>query len=287
MRETTLMKFYHIYTKGLEDKVIFREIQDYIVGMNYVAIAQYKTKITILAFVLMSNHFHFAVQASEEDAIAFINLYKRLISVYIRNKYGDSAYLRRMVTSCDQVQTSDDGLRRLIAYILDNPVKAGINCVAFAYPWGSASCYFSAREPQSISLSSLNVRARKSLLHSHVELPESYRISADGYVLPSSYIDFSFVENHYGKPRNLEYFLSVSASSRKVRRDAIMFSDEILTKALKELLENKYGVKSISDLDIELVCNLVRELRLHFNASAKQLARITGLQLRDTLKFLS
>ena len=94
------MKFYHIYTKGLEDKVIFREIQDYIVGMNYVAIAQYKTKITILAFVLMSNHFHFAVQASEEDAIAFINLYKRLISVYIRNKQIIKWFVRKFLSLC-------------------------------------------------------------------------------------------------------------------------------------------------------------------------------------------
>jgi hypothetical protein len=40
-------------------------------------------------------------------------------------------------------------------------------------------------------------------------------------------------------------------------------------------------------LDNDLMCNLVRELRSHFNASAKQVARITGLQLKDTLKFLS
>lgn len=281
------MKFYHVYTKGLEDKVIFRDMTDYIVGMNYVAIAQFKTKITILAFVLMSNHFHFAIHASEADARAFINLYKRLISVYVMNKYGDAAYLRRIITNCDQVQVYDDGLKRLIAYILDNPVKAGVNCVAFAYPWGSASCYFAAQESKSVNFSSLSVRSRKKLLHSHVELPDTYKLSPDGYVLPSSYIDVEFVENHFGKPRNLEYFLGISASSRKVKRDAIMFSDEILYKALKELLENKYGVSTISDLDNDLMCNLVRELRSHFNASAKQVARITGLQLKDTLKFLS
>ena len=94
------MQFYHIYTKGLEDRIIFRDLQDFIVGMNYVAIAQYKTKIKILAFVLMSNHFHFAVQATEAVARAFINMFKKLLSAYIQRRYMQSGYL--ILRRCDR-----------------------------------------------------------------------------------------------------------------------------------------------------------------------------------------
>ena len=32
-----MKRYYHVYTKGLEQDVIFRERADYIVGMNYLA----------------------------------------------------------------------------------------------------------------------------------------------------------------------------------------------------------------------------------------------------------
>lgn len=281
------MQFYHIYTKGLEDRIIFRDLQDFIVGMNYVAIAQYKTKIKILAFVLMSNHFHFAVQATEAVARAFINMFKKLLSAYIQRRYMQSGYLRRVITSCDMVLTSDDGLKRLIAYILDNPVRAGVNCVAFAYPWGSAACYFSDNEPSSVSVATLNARIRKTLFRSHVVLPDSYRLGTQGYILPSSYIDVKFVETLFGRPKSLEYYLSISASSRKAKRDSVMFSDEVVSMAMHELLTNKYGIDSVCKLDPELQKSIVRELRTHFNASSKQIARLTGLPLKDAIAYLS
>ena len=281
------MQFYHIYTKGLEDRIIFRDLQDFIVGMNYVAIAQYKTKIKILAFVLMSNHFHFAVQATEAVARAFINMFKKLLSAYIQRRYMQSAYLRRVITSCDMVLTSDDGLKRLIAYILDNPVRAGVNYVAFAYPWGSAACYFSDNESSSVSVATLNARIRKTLFRSHVVLPDSYRLGTQGYILPSSYIDVKFVETLFGRPKSLEYYLSISASSRKAKRDSVMFSDEVVSMAMHELLTNKYGIDSVCKLDPELQKSIVRELRTHFNASSKQIARLTGLPLKDAIAYLS
>ena len=280
------MHFYHVYTKGLEDRLIFRSVEDFIVGMNYVAVSHFKVKVKLLAFVLMSNHFHFVIMGSEEQVWRFINLYKRLVSVYIMNKYDNAAFLRRTVTDCDKVAVKDDGLRRLIAYVLDNPVNAGVNRVAFAYHWGSAACYFSDNEATSVPISSLTIRVQRNILHSNVLLPETYLLGPDGYILPKSYVDVQFVENHFGRPKSLEYFLSVSASSRKVRKDMVMFSDDIIRLAMNELLVNKYGVNSFRDLDFDLQVNLIRELRSHFNVSAKQIARITGFNLIDSVKIL-
>ena len=81
-------RFYHIYTKGLEDMVIFLDREDYIAGMNYIAICVHLTSIDLLAFVLMSNHFHFVTKSGHDDAVRFINLFKQLIASYLRNKYG-------------------------------------------------------------------------------------------------------------------------------------------------------------------------------------------------------
>ena len=280
------MRFYHVYTKGLEDRLIFRTTDDFVAGMNYVAIVHFKVRVKLLAFVLMSNHVHFAIGGSEEDVWKFINLYKRLISVYITNKYHDAAFLRRIVTNCDEVSVKDDGLKRLIAYILDNPVNAGVNRVAFAYHWGSATCYFSNKPDKATSISSLSIRAQRHILHSNVMLPDTYLLGPEGYILPHSYVDVQFVENHFGRPKSLEYFLSVSASSRKLRKDVVMFSDDIIRQAMDELLINKYGVPSFHNLEFDLQVNLIRELRSHFNVSAKQIARLTGFKLKDSVKIL-
>lgn len=65
-----------------------------------------------------------------------------------------------------------------------------------------------------------------------------------------------------------------------------MFSDDIIRQAMNELLINKYGVPSFHNLEFDLQVNLIRELRSHFNVSAKQIARLTGFKLKDSVKIL-
>ena len=70
------MRYYHVYTKGLDSDIIFRDDEDYIAGMNIVAITHFKGSVKILAFVLMSNHFHFVIYGNRVSVIQFINIYK-------------------------------------------------------------------------------------------------------------------------------------------------------------------------------------------------------------------
>ena len=62
------MKFFHVYTRGLEDDVIFRDRGDYVAGMNYVPVSIKLSEVHALAFVLMSNHFHFILGGTKESA---------------------------------------------------------------------------------------------------------------------------------------------------------------------------------------------------------------------------
>ena len=120
-------RFHHVYIKGLENNIIFREREDFIAGMNYVAISTFSTCISMLAFTLMSNHFHFVVYGTAQEAKGFIDLYKNLIGRYVRNKYGTEQLLRRVSTGCKTIEQSNDALKSIIAYVLRNHIKAGIN----------------------------------------------------------------------------------------------------------------------------------------------------------------
>ena len=281
------MKYYHVYTKGLEKGIIFRNRDDYVAGMNLVAVSHFKTGVRILAFVLMSNHFHFVIYGRKSDVVRFINLYKTILSRYILHRYGESAFLNGVETSCDEIDLSDEGLKKVIAYVLDNPVKAGIGCLASNYEWGSGSCYFSGSVDKSlgIPLCKLSTRNSRKILHSGVLMPSMYRLNDKGYVAPSSYVDAGLVENIFGRAKSFEYFLATSASSRQSRKDVLMFSDAFVSAALDEILRTKYGAP-IDQLDEGMLKSLLLDLRKHFNASAKQRSRVTGLSLKFVLSAL-
>ena len=200
-----MKQYYHIYTKGLEDDVIFRDRKDYIVGMNYVPASGLQARLYILAFVLMSNHFHFVVYAERAEAEKFIYIYKRLVGRYIASKYN-VRILHKVKTSCLDVLENDEGLKRLIAYVLNNPVKAGVNCVPQNYEWGSGRCYFSNMEKSGRPVSSLGVRESNILFKSKVTFPSDYVLNDSGYIEPSSYIYVERVEQVFRYANRLNIF---------------------------------------------------------------------------------
>ena len=286
-------QYYHVYTKGLEDDVIFRDRSDYVVGMNYVAVALKVAGVDLLVFVLMSNHFHFLVYADRLSALKFIDTYKRVISRYIRNTYGVSKLLRTIETSCSEVDMNDEAIKRLIAYILNNPVKAGVNCFPQNYEWGSGKCYFSNIDytKDSRPLSELGTRERRRLLHSRAILDDNYMINSQGYVEPESYVRKDLVEKIFRSAKSFEYFLSIS--SRNLRSDSsedskqVVFSDTLVLSGVNEILEKRYESLDVSELSELNRSKLILELRKVFNAPPKQLARVLGLTLREVVNSLN
>lgn len=274
-----MKSYYHIYTKGLVDDLIFRDREDYIAGMNYVAISVHQTLVCMLAFVLMSNHFHFVVYAEAHEAEQFINLYKNLISRYVALKYGTHKLLYKVKTTCANVDVADEGLKRLIAYVLNNPVSAGVNCMPQSYEWGSGRCYFSNIDyyKDSRPVTGLGVREACVKLKSKIRLSEKYYINTQGYIEPSSYVDVRFVENHFRRAKSFEYFLSVS--HRRADYGAMVFSDMLLKNMLDEIVEKRYEAHSLDEMEFEDMKKVILEFRKQFGCTAKQIARVFNLSL--------
>lgn len=282
------MGYFHVYTKGLEDRLIFRDREDFIAGMNLVAVVCFSVEVRLLAFVLMSNHVHFVVRGSREEAERFINLYKNLLSRYLRRRYGAEMFLRRVETSVDAVESEGDGLKRLIAYVLNNPVKAGIGCVPQGYEWSSARCYFSHMDYSldTRPVGQLGVDMARAMFHTKKRLPAEWRVCTSGYVIPQSYIAVEEAERCFGSSRSFEYFLSSSLTARKGVNENVTFSDAVLKAAMVELLEKKYLVSDVSELDDFLRSHLVRDLKQRFGAPTQQLARVIGMRLSEVLRCL-
>ena len=283
-----VMKYFHAYTKGLEDKQLFRDREDFIAGMNLLAVVcSTFPQLKLLAFVLMSNHVHFVLHGTEQQAKEFMDLYKNLVSRYVRTRYGEAKYLRHLLTTVSEVALENEGLKRLIAYVLNNPVKAGINCVATGYEWSSARCYFCFDgDSSSIPLSSFGSRELRSMLHSKKTLPPSWLVNSSLYIEPKSYVDYAHVQDVYGRSSSMQYFLSATLGVKRGAMESVAFSDAVIQTALVELLEKKYGVDSLGQLDYIMMKSLVRDIKVRFTSSSKQIARIVRLSINDVMRML-
>lgn len=280
--------FYHIYTKGLEDNLLFKDREDFRVGMNYVATCQFVCKICILAFTLMSNHFHFVIYGTKEEAEKFVNLYKQVIGQYAQSRYGTMKIFREDLTSIKRIRLKNEGLKIIIAYVLNNPVKAGINCFVQNYEWGSGRYYFSSQDMglDYIPVGKLGVREQKKLLHSHVRLPDSYLICKSGYINPCSYLNIKYVEKLFSRAGSLAYFLS--RSSMMTKKDGpVTYSDTLIANVIGEILEKKFGSADLTELSKEAKGKLIADLRMQFKCSAKQLARLTKSSVAEIVDIIS
>ncbi len=290
-----MRKYWLITTDHLEDRLLFKDAEDFRVGMNYVAIWSFKTGVFVLSFILMSNHLHFVLSGTKEQVESFINGFKSAFSRYLWDKYGVRETLRRNSVDISEIKMGNEALERAIAYVQMNCVAANICAWPTDYPWGTGNCFFNDSPGFSSSshgqaLSSLKERARYRLLHSKVALPGEWIISEGGYIAPESYIKKDWVESLYRTPKRMNYFLQ-SSSKARLRLEAAeenqpSFRDQVILSVLPDLCQSLFRKRSVEDLEEEQLVELMRQLRFRFSTNVNQIARVTGISYEHAAKLL-
>ena len=88
--------YFHICTDGHAINWMFKDDEDFIAGVNRIAICKIITSISVICFILMDNHIHFVLYGSLIKCKEFINNYKRLTGKWIERKYGLNEYLKHL-----------------------------------------------------------------------------------------------------------------------------------------------------------------------------------------------
>lgn len=270
--------------------------------MNRVAVCVLRQKVTILAFVLMDNHFHFIVRSScEDDAIAFANMFKRLTGKYNSDVYQEKASLARLPVKVIPVP-DEDYLKTLIGYVVKNPTKARMD-MFYNYPWGTGNLYFrshnKAQDPrneakapdvETSTVANVGCNSLRALCRTRVSLPGEWLIK-DGIILPENYVAVAEVENLLKTTRSYMYFLSMNKDD-EIEADfgewnELRLNDGELRMARSDISLELFGTENIRDLSAPQRMAVAKVLRRKYLCSKKQLARIIMLPYDDVARSLS
>lgn len=278
-------QFWLVTTEHLENSLWFKNEEDYKAAMNFVAVLAYLLHVKVVAFVLMSNHVHFVLECSWEEAREFITRFKKSYSQYYSKKYSHPGLLSRNGVDIREVQIGDESFERTVAYVHMNPVAANICLNATQYPWGTGNLFFNAQPVKGTRVKDLGVRELISIIHSKTSLPVTWILDAGGYIHPSSYVPVQWVESVFRTPKRMNYFLASSSKARRVN-EAPSFSDQLILSAIRDLSISLFRKSGFAELDEPQSAELMRQLRYRFSADPNQLARITGLSYARTCELL-
>ena len=279
-----------VTTNHMEDGVWFREEQDFVTGMNYVAVLAASSPVSILAFILMSNHVHFVLLGKRKEAESFIHELKRRYSKYLQHKYGIEKALKNNPADIKLIPFEEESAERAIAYVQMNCVAANICLQPTQYPWGTGNLFFNAAPSKGVRLDSMSERARFRLLHTRASLPGHWLVGENGFILPSSYVRVDYVERIFRNPKRMDFFLRNSSKARlrlESKEDAQpSFRDEIVLAALPELCRTLFSKLSFQELSGAQKTEVLRQLRFRFSSNIHQLARVVGLSYDETARLM-
>jgi REP element-mobilizing transposase RayT len=126
--------------RGVDGRVIFSDDGDRRIFLASLAAVKTTTPFHILAYCLMGNHFHLAVQTEQRPLSTIMHRLLTRYSITFNLKHERTGHLfqaRYKAMLC----RNDAYLHSLVRYIHQNPVRAGLVSDAAEWPWSSLNFY--------------------------------------------------------------------------------------------------------------------------------------------------
>ncbi len=146
--------YYHVLSRGNEQRPIFQSEQDYEKFLELLEKTVGKFQIEIHAYMLMKNHYHLLVKTTEEGnlsrAIQWLGV---SYSVWYNRRHRRTGHLFQGRFKSFLVE-DDRYFTAMCYYIHGNPVRVGASETAEEFSWSSALAYTAkAKEPSWLTTS--------------------------------------------------------------------------------------------------------------------------------------
>lgn len=282
--------YYHVCTDGNALQWMFQDKEDFIAGINRIAICVAELKILVLAYVLMDNHVHFVLWGTLVQCKDFITKYKLLTGRWVSKKYGKMSPVKHLPTQFILI-SGEEQLLDTIAYIDRNAIVAGYRYLPCEYPWGSARFMFRDKVSPTCGttkLSDLSETEKQDILKTWAELPGDWEIDQNGMILPECFLDISKLEGLFKSPARYLYYLSKKLEGKVEIQHGIQafICDKELRVIVKDLCLDLFGRQDSDNLDFNSKLLLARRLRYNYASTPKQISRMLNMNVDILTKFI-
>ena len=137
--------YYHIINRGVEQRVIFKEAQDYEYFEELMCFYTKSFSITLHNYCLMSNHYHLLIEITQENLSKFMRQLNMNYAIYFNKKYKRTGHLWQGRFKSWYV-TDEAYLYTLMCYIEQNPLKANMVKELKEYPYSSYHYFLNYKE---------------------------------------------------------------------------------------------------------------------------------------------
>ncbi len=129
-------RIHHVMLRGVNRDAIFLEDEDRERFLHALTQAKAASGCLVLAYCLMTNHVHLVLRTTAEPIGKVVKRLGVRYAGWFNHKYGRVGHLFQDRFKSRPVET-DDYLVKLIRYVWDNPVEAGLVERAEEYRWSS------------------------------------------------------------------------------------------------------------------------------------------------------
>ena len=131
---------YHVMLRGINRQNIFEDDQDRLYFMSVLASCKKVSGFRLHAFVLMSNHIHLLLEPLDEPLDMIFRRVGTRYAVWYNRKYQRAGHLFQDRFRSENVSTVQY-YQTVLRYILQNPMKAGMEKHPGEYRWSSYTAY--------------------------------------------------------------------------------------------------------------------------------------------------
>lgn len=140
-RKKSRTGIYHIIWRGANRQEIFHEHEDRVKYLDILVNYQVKNHLTFYAWCLMDNHVHLLIREGNEDISATMKRIAVSYALYYNEKYDTTGHLFQDRFRSEVVESRCSFLK-VVRYIHQNPLKAGMVRQADEWLWSSCRGYY-------------------------------------------------------------------------------------------------------------------------------------------------
>jgi REP element-mobilizing transposase RayT len=130
---------FHLCSRGVERRAIYLDDADRLFFLALFRQARARHEWDVLAYCLMTNHFHLVVEANLDAIQGGMHLLKGRYGQAFNHRYARSGHLFQGRFYSGYVES--EAIGHVCDYVLDNPIRAGICRARIDWPWLGGSAY--------------------------------------------------------------------------------------------------------------------------------------------------